>query len=248
MLCRIALALFSTAGLSCYGQEAQPSSGVHPLVDYLKFFGFTDARDALQHARAQEDNKNFLQAREELRSLIARLVAFKSYSFDVQVLLAAAEIDAARVTLALEPTLPPSLVLANRAEVVQHAHNAVIAAASPLLADPADSAYRCTALRIAGQAQFLEGLVEANRDTMLKGAGLYERVLACDPANHELTEETISFIRSHANETRNAEILKTAGEFAELAGWRGKVASLAVDAAYEFYKDHRESPFARESQ
>jgi hypothetical protein len=76
MLCRIALALFSTAGLSCYGQAAQPPSALHPLSDYLEFFGFTDARDALQRARAQEDNKNFLQAREELRSLIARLAVW----------------------------------------------------------------------------------------------------------------------------------------------------------------------------
>jgi len=236
MLYRIALALFFTAGLSCYGQSAQSSSGVRPLADYLKFFGFTDARNALQHAHAQEDSRNFLQAREELRSLIARLVALQSDSFDVQVLLAAAEIDAARVTLALEPTLPPSLVLENRTQVVQHAHSAVIAAANALQVAPADRAYRCTAFRIAGQAQFLEGLVEANRDTMLKGAGYYERVLACDPANHELTEKIISFIRSNANQTRNAQILKTAGEFAEIAGWRGKVASVAVDAAYQFYK------------
>jgi hypothetical protein len=102
--------------------------------------------------------------------------------------------------------------------------------------------------RVAGQAQFLEGLVETNRDSMLKGAELYTRVLKCDPADQRGTEQAIQFIRSHANEKRNDEILKTAGEFADLVGWKGKFAAVVVDAAYGYYKDHRESPFARERQ
>lgn len=243
------------AGVCAYAQRpAAPRATISPLNrPYGEIVSFSSVRDTLARAGVLEEKKNLFQARDEYLSVAAQLRAFQSGSFDVQALLASAEIDAARVTFALAGNLPGTneSVYQNRREVIQHAHNAVIAASTAYKSAPGpdvSSTYKCTMFRIAGQAQFLEGLAEANRDTMLKSAGFYERALACDPSDRERIQKTISFIRSHANEKRNDQLEKLAGQISELAGWRGKIAQLVVDLAYNFHKEHRESPFAREAQ
>jgi hypothetical protein len=245
--------MIMAAGLFCTAQTSPPRTTQAPLNrPYSQLVSFFSIRDSLDRGRSQERARNFMQARETYLALIAQLKGLNSNSFDVLALLASAEIDAARTTLALESKFPPTRdnLLQNRAEVISHAHNAVLAAYNAFVSAEAaiSPSYKCIMFRVAGQAQFLEGLVETNRDSMLKGAELYTRVLKCDPADQRGTEQAIQFIRSHANEKRNDEILKTAGEFADLVGWKGKFAAVVVDAAYGYDKDHRESPFARERQ
>jgi hypothetical protein len=242
------------AGLFLIIGVAWPQSTQAPLNrPYYEIISFFSARESLERGRASENAKDFLQARNTYLPLIDQLKRFNSTSYDVQALLASAEIGAARTTLALEPRLPPTRdnILQNRTEVIAHAHNAVVAAYTAFSAPSAGetaAGYKCVMFRVAGQAQYLEGLVEDKRETMLKGAELYTRVLGCDPANRQETEAAIKFIRSHANEKNHDEIMKTSGQFVELIGWQGKAAMLAVDAAYRYYKEHRESPFARERQ
>ena len=190
---------------------------------------------------------------EEITTKGAQTSPQLEHTYEFQVALAGAHLDAARLRLKYGASLGSDLKLVeqNRALAVDHLNavpSLVVAAAHEARGTLDRDKFVCQAKKLLAEGQFLMGMSNRSVRDLRSAAEIYEKVSECDPNSRAHAREMVAYIKSVDHEMSHSimssdNIMKVVTKFVAISVPKyGGYLSGAVDLGYEFLKEKKIAP------
>lgn len=215
-----------------------------------------DARAMAEKGRSFENQDRIFEAIrvfEEISTRGAQTSPQLEHTYEFQVALVGAHLDAARLRLKYGASLGSDLKLVeqNRALAVDHLNavpSLVVAASREARGEPDQDKFICQARKLLAEGQFLMGMSNRSVKDLRSAAQSYEKVSECDPSTRAHAREMVAYIKSVDREMSHSlmsadNIMKIVTKFVAISVPKyGSYLSQAVDLGYEFYKEKKTAP------
>jgi hypothetical protein len=212
------------------------------------------AKASADRAKAAESRKDYLQAVKAYESeiVLAQQSPILSTSYAVNMVLASAHLDAARLRMKYADSLKDlSLHEQNQVLITGHLDQVptlVVAAKDKVGPEENVEKFKCRAYELLGHGAFLRGTLNRSPHDIETAITAYERTLPCDAETAPQTKQIISYLKStHRNMSdgfwTNDNIEKMVSKVVSLStGKWGSYLSAGIDYGYQYAKAHPGKP------